>query len=322
MSTPSSTQPAIIAQDLTKTYQDTTAVHKLSIEVSQGECLALLGPNGAGKTTMCEMLEGLTTPDSGTLQILGMSYKDNSSAIRERIGVLMQETTLYKKFTVRETLELFASFYKEHYPIDKLLSEFNLEEKANDYLESLSGGLKQRAYIACALVNHPDVLFLDEPTTGLDPTARRNLWEVMKKVKERGCSILLTTHYMEEATELSDRIAIMDRGQIISEGTSDSLIAEHCPGEVITLDVSGDQKTGLKEKIAATLATEVTSQADDRLLFNVSNAAIAIPTIYQLSKANGIHIDGIKIHRSNLEDVFIKLSGRSIEQAEGINATK
>ena len=302
----------IEAQSISKSYQETTAVDKLNLELHEGECLALLGPNGAGKTTTCELLEGLQFPDAGSIHILGLTYQKDADAIRQQIGVLMQETTLYKKFTVRETLELFASFYKETADIDSLIKDLDLEEKKHSHLSSLSGGMRQRAYLACALVNRPKLLFLDEPTTGLDPTSRRNIWEVLKKIKSRGCSILLTTHYMEEASVLSDRIAIMDKGEIIASGTNDSLIREHCPGEILEVRLSEEMKADTIDQLSKSPDMNISTEDWQNLRINTENAASIIPTFYSLM--GRAQVDRLAIHQSTLEDVFLKLAGRSIEE--------
>jgi ABC-2 type transport system ATP-binding protein len=216
--------PALEARGLVKRYKDLTAVAGVDLKVGRGECLALLGPNGAGKTTTVEMLEGLLAPDAGQVLILGESLAQNRRGLLEKVGVLLQETNLYKRYTVRETLELFASFYEKSLDPEAIMTRLGLTDKADVQLRRLSGGQKQRVYLGAALINDPDLLFLDEPTTGLDPQARRAIWDLVQAIKAEGKSILLTTHYMEEAEVLADRVAIMDQGKIIVEGTPRELI--------------------------------------------------------------------------------------------------
>ena len=237
------------AQGLVKKFSELLAVNQVSLEVSKGECFALLGPNGAGKTTTCEMLEGLTPPDAGDIEICGLRFPKQRGDILKRIGVALQETNLYKKYTVKETLELFSSFYPKTLSIPELLAKLKLEDKVDTRLEHLSGGQKQRVYLGCALVHNPELLFLDEPTSGLDPQARRYLWEMLREVKADGRSIFLTTHYMEEAQELADRIAIMDHGQIIAMGNLQELVSAHCQGDFLVFEVSEPELESLKKSL-------------------------------------------------------------------------
>src|SRR5712691_3071235 len=215
---------AISCRDLRKYYADVKAVDGLDLSVETGECFGLLGPNGAGKTTTIEILEGLTKPDSGEVEVLGMSWRDHGRDLRERIGISLQETQLNEKLTVYETLRLFRSFYKNGPTPDQLLRDLSLDEKRNSRVGKLSGGQKQRLAAACALVGDPDILFLDEPTTGLDPQSRLQLWEVVARFRAKGGTVLLTTHYMDEAQRLCDRIAIIDHGHLIALGTPRDLI--------------------------------------------------------------------------------------------------
>jgi ABC-2 type transport system ATP-binding protein len=213
------------ARDLKKSFGPIKAVSQVSLSLSRGECLAILGPNGAGKSTICEMLEGLQTPDSGTITFFGsQTYGHGRREILEAIGVHLQESHLYKKYTVLETLELFASFYKTSIPILPLISKLDLTDKTHARLEHLSGGQRQRVYLGCALVNDPRILFLDEPTTGLDPKTRRLIWDYLLGLKGEGRSLLLTTHNMEEAAFLADRIGILHQGQLIESGTLPELL--------------------------------------------------------------------------------------------------
>jgi ABC-2 type transport system ATP-binding protein len=220
--------------DLVKRYGDVVAVDGLSLRVSRGECFGLLGPNGAGKTTTIEILEGLLEPDAGDVQILGLRWRDHERELRQRLGVQLQETQLAEKLTVEETLRLFRSFYHRGRTIDELLRIVELESKRRSWVGKLSGGQKQRLAVACALAGDPDLLFLDEPTTGLDPQSRRGLWELLKRFRAAGGTIVITTHYMDEAETLCDRVAIVDQGRVIAQGTPLELIASLGVARVVT----------------------------------------------------------------------------------------
>lgn len=217
--------PAVRCEQLRKRYGDVTAVDGLSLTVERGECFGLLGPNGAGKTTTIEILEGLLESDEGDVEVLGMRWRTHDEALRQRLGIQLQETRLAEKLTVEETLRLFRSFYDRGRPIDELLGMAELEPKRASWVGKLSGGQKQRLAMACALAGSPDLLFLDEPTTGLDPQSRRQLWGVLERFRDGGGTIVLTTHYMDEAEVLCDRVAVVDHGRVIALGT---------PGELIT----------------------------------------------------------------------------------------
>ena len=211
--------------NLVKRYAEVVAVGGLSFRVNRGECFGLLGPNGAGKTTTIEILEGLLEPDAGDVEILGLTWKEHERELRQRLGVQLQETQLAEKLTVEETLRLFRSFYHRGRTLDELLRIGQLESKRRSWVGKLSGGQKQRLAVACALAGDPDLLFLDEPTTGLDPQSRRQLWELLLEFRRQGGTIVLTTHYMDEAETLCDRVAIVDHGQVIAEGSPPGLIA-------------------------------------------------------------------------------------------------
>src|SRR4026207_2533495 len=229
---------ALRCSGLVKRFADLTAVDRLDLEVFVGECFGLLGPNGAGKTTTVEILEGLSTPDEGRVELLGQHRNaGDDRALRERIGVQLQETQLPEKVTVEETVRLFRSFYKRGHGVDEVIRTVALEEKRNARVGKLSGGQKQRLAVACALVSDPELLFLDEPTTGLDPQARLSLWDIVEKFRAGGGTILLTTHYMEEASRLCDRVAIMDHGKVIALGTPAELIESLGADQVIEFSV-------------------------------------------------------------------------------------
>src|SRR4026207_112079 len=232
---------ALRCRGLVKRYADVVAVAGLGLEVSRGECFGLLGPNGAGKTTTIEILEGLTPADEGSVELLGQQWnKSDDRALRERIGVQLQETQLAEKVTVVETVRLFRSFYKRGHSVDEVIRTVALEEKRNARVGKLSGGQKQRLAVACALVSDPELLFLDEPTTGLDPQARLSLWDIVEKFRAGGGTILLTTHYMEEASRLCDRVAIMDHGKIIALGTPLELIESLGADQIIEFRVTNE----------------------------------------------------------------------------------
>jgi ABC-2 type transport system ATP-binding protein len=215
---------ALVVKGLRKSYADVRAVDGLDLEVRTGECFGLLGPNGAGKTTTIEICEGLLERDSGDLEILGMTWENDADTLRDRLGIQLQDTQLSEKLTVRETLQLFRSFYKAGREVADVIRLVQLDEKANARVGSLSGGQKQRLAIACALAGNPELLFLDEPTTGLDPQSRRQLWTLIEEFRAAGRTILLTTHYMDEAEKLCDRVAIVDHGHIIALGSPHELI--------------------------------------------------------------------------------------------------
>jgi ABC-2 type transport system ATP-binding protein len=220
--------------NLVKRYGDVVAVDGLSLAVNRGECFGLLGPNGAGKTTTIEILEGLLEPDAGEVEVLGLTWKAHHRALRQRLGVQLQETQLGDKLTVEETLRLFRSFYHRGRTLDDLLRIVELESKRHSWVGKLSGGQKQRLAVACALAGDPDLLFLDEPTTGLDPQSRRQLWALLAHFRQQGGTILLTTHYMDEAETLCDRVAIVDHGRVIAEGPPPELIAALGAPKVVT----------------------------------------------------------------------------------------
>jgi ABC-2 type transport system ATP-binding protein len=216
--------PALLVRNLRKSYGDVVAVDGLDLEVNRGDCFGLLGPNGAGKTTTIEICEGLLAADSGTVEVLGLNWSDNDDDLKQRLGVQLQDTKLAEKLTVAETLTMFRSFYKQRKTADEVIALVELGEKRDARVGSLSGGQKQRLAIACALVGDPEILFLDEPTTGLDPQSRRSLWDLINQFRESGRTIVLTTHYMEEAERLCDRIAIVDHGKVIAQGKTNELI--------------------------------------------------------------------------------------------------
>jgi ABC-2 type transport system ATP-binding protein len=304
--------PVISCRDLRKTYPDVKAVDGLDLEVLGGECFGLLGPNGAGKTTTIEILEGLNTPDSGEVRILGLNWDDSERDIRERIGVSLQETQLSEKITVYETLRLFRSFYRRGRDPEELLRSLSLDEKRNARVGKLSGGQKQRLAVACALVGEPEILFLDEPTTGLDPQSRLQLWEVVTGYRERGGTILLTTHYMEEAERLCDRIAIVDHGKRIALGTPKELIAKLEAPHVVELTTI----PALEEShFAAIDGFHGATRRGEGWQLRVDSLAVAVPQLIGIVDARGVKLETLSTHAATLEDLFVALTGRELRDA-------
>jgi ABC-2 type transport system ATP-binding protein len=301
---------------LIKHYGDVKAVNGLDLEIRAGECFGLLGPNGAGKTTTVEMLEGLTTPDSGTIELLGLQWgSGQDQTIRERIGVALQETRIGDKATVEETLRLFRSFYPRGNEVEEVIALVSLEEKRKARVGKLSGGQKQRLAVACALVSAPDLLFLDEPTTGLDPQARLQLWDVVEKFKAGGGTILLTTHYMDEAARLCDRIAIMDHGKVIALGTPAELIASLGAEQIIEFSVIGSG--GSLNEGALRQLPGVTSlrTKETGYMLSVSQISATLPALLAELEKQYVKLDQLTTHQATLEDVFVSLTGRMLRDA-------
>ncbi len=269
---------AIRCRGLVKRYPpDVLAVDGLDLEVERGECFGLLGPNGAGKTTTVEILEGLTEPTAGEVEVLGSTWTKDAAALRPRLGITLQETHLYERLTVEELLRLFRSFYPAGRGVDEVVGLVALEEKRRTRYERLSGGQKQRLAVACALVGEPELLFLDEPTTGLDPQSRRQLWDVVLGMKRSGRTVLLTTHYMDEAERLCDRVAIIDRGKVIALGTPRELIAREVGREVVEFEAAGD---GLDEPALRALAgVQAARRSGAGWALTVDRPHVAVPAL-------------------------------------------
>jgi ABC-2 type transport system ATP-binding protein len=277
--------------------------------VRRGEVFGLLGPNGAGKTTTLEMTEGLTAPDAGAIHILDLNWRDHAQEIRSRIGVQLQATSLFNKITPREALDLLGGYYPKRRGTDELLDLVQLQEKADAYHITLSGGQMQRLALALALVNDPELVFLDEPTTGLDPQARRSLWEVVRKMKADGRTVVLTTHYMDEAEALCDRLAIMDHGRIIATGTPASLIADLKIPSVVELTFEG--KAPDTGAFAARLGSPVEAKED---LWEIPTAdpKALLPRILEAAEQAALPYQQLHVRRATLEDVFLHRTGRSL----------
>ncbi|HEX7420024.1 MAG TPA: ABC transporter ATP-binding protein [Thermoanaerobaculia bacterium] len=303
---------AVLCRDLKKYYPDVKAVDGLDLSVRRGECFGLLGPNGAGKTTTIEILEGLTKPDAGEVEVLGLTWRRNERELRERIGISLQETQLNDKLTVGETLRLFRSFYKNGPAPAQLLHDLSLEEKKDSRVGKLSGGQKQRLAVACALVGDPDMLFLDEPTTGLDPQSRLQLWEVVSRFKAKGGTILLTTHYMEEAQRLCDRIAIVDHGHLIALGTPAELIAKLEAANVIEFTsepaISSDAFCNMN-------GFHGCKRRGEGWQLHVDSLAGAVPQLIRAVEDSGAKLRTLTTHEATLEDLFVSLTGRELRDA-------
>jgi ABC-2 type transport system ATP-binding protein len=300
-----------------KAYADVRAVDGLDLEVAQGQCFGLLGPNGAGKTTTIEICEGLTAADEGMVEVLGLKWRAGADELRQRIGIQLQETQFPDKLTVEETLRLFRSFFKRGISVDESIETAQLEEKRKSRVGGLSGGQKQRLAMACALVGDPELLFLDEPTTGLDPQARRHLWDLVDRLKHAGRTIILTTHYMEEAERLCDRVAIMDHGRVIALGTPQQLIATVGGEDIVEFAVSGADASaghGVVDAAQLTAIQGVHSHRVDAGLhqLSVSELHLAVPRIFAALAAQGLHLSGFRTHSATLEDVFVRLTGRNL----------
>jgi ABC-2 type transport system ATP-binding protein len=309
--TPPATQRvALRCSGLVKRFTDVTAVNGLDLEVFAGECFGLLGPNGAGKTTTVEILEGLTPKDEGTVELLGQHWnRGEDQALRERIGVQLQETQLAEKVTVEETVRLFRSFYRRGHNVDEVIRTVGLEEKRNSRVGKLSGGQKQRLAVACALVSDPELLFLDEPTTGLDPQARLSLWDIVEKFREGGGTILLTTHYMEEATRLCDRVAIMDHGKVIALGTPAALIESLGADQVIEFSVTSPLAD---DALTSLPAVKNLHKRGEIYALTVSEIGVALPALFAEIKREQSELVTLTTHQATLEDVFVSLTGRML----------
>ena len=306
--------PAIQCRDLRKTYDGKIeAVRGLNFDIEAGECFGLLGPNGAGKTTTIEILEGLLQPTSGEVTILGQNWQQHPRELREQLGISLQETRLSEKLSVRETLELFSSFYSEPRSSDEVLEDLQLTEKADAWVGKLSGGQRQRLAVATALVGNPKVLFLDEPTTGLDPQSRRQLWDIIRAFQKNGGTVLLTTHYMDEAERLCDRLAIVDHGQIIAEGTPPDLIERLGGHHVVEFEASLANGNALDAW--RTLPGVESVRHDDGLVcLNVREPHLTIPALLDAVRDRGSELLHLSTRQASLEDVFVRLTGRHLRE--------
>jgi ABC-2 type transport system ATP-binding protein len=304
------TKAALCVRNLRKTYKDVVAVNGVDLDVFSGECFGLLGPNGAGKTTTIEICEGLTEADSGEVEVLGLRWSSDAGTLRQKLGIQLQETQLAEKLTVVETLRLFRSFFRQGPGAEEAIRRVQLEEKRDARVGGLSGGQKQRLALACALVGDPDLLFLDEPTTGLDPQARRQLWDLIEEFKAAGRTILLTTHYMDEAERLCDRVAIMDHGKIIAQGTPRELIASIGVEHVVEFS-AGNAELDLAGVRGMAGVREVRSE-NGSVLLQVTELHKAVPGLLDELGRQGIPLTELRTHSATLEDVFVHLTGRHL----------
>lgn len=305
--------PALTLKGLRKTYKDVVAVDGLDLEVRPGECFGLLGPNGAGKTTTIEICEGLTIPDAGEVQVLGQDWHSGGASLRQRLGISLQETQFSEKLTVSETLRLFGSFYRNPRPLEEVLDAVQLGEKRAGRVGQLSGGQKQRLALACALVADPELFFLDEPTTGLDPQSRRQLWELIEEVKRDGRTVVLTTHYMEEAARLCDRVAIVDHGKVIALGSPRQLVASLGAQHVVEFSLGGESPAEIPEEELLGLDGALSMRRrETSYLVESAHAHLTVPALLSMLSTRGVPLAELSTHSATLEDVFVHLTGRQL----------
>ena len=304
--------PAIRCRALHKRFGATVAVRSLDLEVRRGECFGLLGPNGAGKTTTIEILEGLQRPDGGEVEVLGMRWDRHARAIRERLGVQLQESEFPDRATAGEVVRMFRAFYRQGPSPGELIEFVRLGEKARTQVRHLSGGQRQRLSVACALAGSPDILFLDEPTTGLDPQSRRQLWDVCEAFLARGGTILLTTHFMDEAEKLSDRVAILDHGQVIAEGTPAELIRSLGGAHVIEFAATAPPAD---ERLRAIPSVTRVARRGESTLLTVDEPHRSVPALLETIRAAGGELTALTTHRATLDDVFLAMTGRALRDA-------
>jgi ABC-2 type transport system ATP-binding protein len=307
---------AIVCRDLRKRYparpEPVDAVNGLDLEVERGECFGLLGPNGAGKTTTIEILEGLLPATSGDVEVLGQHWSGGDDRVlRERIGVTLQETKLSEKLSVLETLRLFRSFYDRGLEPETVMEQVGLTEKARAFVGKLSGGQRQRLAVATALVGDPELLFLDEPTTGLDPQSRRQLWDILRALRAQGRTILLTTHYMDEAERLCDRVAVVDHGKVIALGTPAQLIAKLGGEHFVEFRVEGDAPIDDAELEALPAVVHVRRE-EDRIGLAVTAPHVTLPALLERLQSRGLNLADLTTRHASLEDVFVILTGRHL----------
>ena len=302
---------AIEVENLHKSYGDLKAVDGLSFDVEEGEVFGLLGPNGAGKTTTVEILIGLRQRDSGNVRVMGFDPAQEGDAVKAKIGVQLQQTQLYPLLSVEEMLRLFASFYRNSVSVDELLDLVGLQDRRKAKYQHLSGGQKQRLSLALTLINDPELVFLDEPTTGLDPQARRALWEIVEQMRQQGKTVLLTTHYMEEAEVLCRRVAIIDHGKILALGAPRDLIEEFVPERAIEVPIASNVEKSRLEELPAVSHVEI---KDGIATIHTTNIRESMTAILQGSGDLAVSLDDLRIQRGTLEDVFLHLTGRTIRE--------
>lgn len=296
---------------LRKAYGYVQAVRDISFSVNQGEIFGMLGPNGAGKTTTMEIVEGLRAADSGEVTVLGMNIVRHARQIKNRIGVQLQTTALYPRLSVSEVLDLFGSFFPRALPVDELLRIARLEDSRSKLSINLSGGQQQRLSVALAMVNDPSILFLDEPTAGLDPQARHNIWDVVRFARDRNKTVFITTHYMEEAERLCDRVAIIDHGEIIATNAPDKLIDQHFQEEAIEFELDRQLPEHFLQQIPG--VTGVRTENGKVTIYS-NSVPSTVSDLLDAAREKGLKLTDLRIHRATLEDVFLKLTGRRIRE--------
>jgi ABC-2 type transport system ATP-binding protein len=302
----------VIVKNLTKRYGQLIAVNDVSFSIEKGEIFGLLGPNGAGKTTTVEMIEGLRKPDSGSIEVSGIDAFKEPGRIKEIIGVQLQSTTLYDKIRVKEVIELFGGYYQKSLPTNQILREVSLTDKEGSFVSTLSGGLKQRLAMALALVNDPEVLFLDEPTTGLDPQARRNVWDIVEDLKKRGKTIILTTHYMEEAEQLCQRVGIIDQGKIIAMDSPSNLIVNSGLASTVEFSCAPEEQDKMLQKLAG--IGNISRQDNNRFVIHTKESSRVLQEIARISTENDLNLKKITVREATLEDVFLSLTGKKLRE--------
>lgn len=302
---------SIVVHGLTKRYGKLTAVNQIAMEVESGEIFGMLGPNGAGKTTTVEILVGLRKADAGEIKVLGFDPAADSSRLKRSIGVQLQMPMLFPRLTVEESLRLDASFYPDPFSVDQVLEWIGLKEQRKVLTCKLSGGQLQRLALGTAIISNGQILFLDEPTTGLDPQARHNVWDVLQKLQSMGKTIFLTTHYMEEAQHLCDRVAIIDHGSIIAMGTPNQLIGDHFAEKAIELSAIGNCSEAVMQELPGVTRIQA---ADNQITLYSTNVEATIRALIQLEAEQQLTVTALAIRKATLEDVFLKLTGRSIRQ--------
>jgi ABC-2 type transport system ATP-binding protein len=311
----SGVSPPIEVRGLVKRFDDVVAVDGLDLRVDRGRCMGLLGPNGAGKSTTVNVLVGLLKPDAGEVVVLGRAWtKGGSREVMQRVGVQLQETRLFDKLTCFEILRLFGSFYRQSCPPDEVLAMVGLEEKRDARHGKLSGGQKQRLALGCALVNRPELLFLDEPTTGLDPQARRRVWEIVESFKSAGGTVLLTTHYMEEAELLSDEVMIVDHGKCIAAGSPRELVRSLATENLVEVTLASGE-TVPEELLLALPAVKRVRTVGARTELHVSSTHLAVPALLDALRERGVTLEDLHTRRATLEDVFVHHTGRHLRDA-------
>lgn len=307
--------PAIELKNITKSFKQLIAVNDITLSIQKGEYIALLGPNGAGKTTLIEMIEGIQTPDKGEINIAGKNWHHHENELHHLIGLSLQETKFIDKLSVEETLDLFGSFYHLSSGRTKeILKLVNLEEKRKSYTATLSGGQKQRLALGIALLNEPEILLLDEPTTGLDPTARREIWQILENLKQHNhTTMILTTHYMEEAEYLCDRILIMDHGKFLAEGTLTELTTTYGEGDIIDFTLSGNSKT-VAENAGKGVKKVIWQQPNFKGRLVVDNIANSLPVFLDEVEKEGLKVLELECRKMTLDDLFISMTGRHLHE--------